>query len=70
MLDDVAGAEIRKRVRDKFSAAERRVYRSALWLNCAVYGAAIVLCFTLLALTGEKPPSGQMLAKSTAQAHK
>jgi hypothetical protein len=70
MLDDVAGAEIRRRVRDQFNAAERRVYRSAIWVNCAIYGAAIVLCVVVLALTGEKPPNSQMLAKSTTQTHK
>jgi hypothetical protein len=70
MLDHVAAEEIKRSVRDKFNAAEWRLYRSAIWVNCVVYGTAIVLCVMVLALTGEKPPSGPMLAKSTVQAPK
>jgi hypothetical protein len=75
MLNDVAGAEIRRRVRAGFNEAERRVYRKALWANCAVYAGAIALFVVVLAWPGEKPPGGQMLAKSeiaksAAQAHK
>jgi hypothetical protein len=66
----VAGAQLKKLVREKLNTADLKAYRTASVVNGVLFAAALVLCVAVLVLTDSDIRNDEVVANADGAAHR
>ncbi len=66
----VAGARLKRLVREKLNVADLKAYRTASFVNGVLFAAALVLCVAVLVLTDSDIRNDEVVARAGGTLHR